>query len=442
MSACFDSINTNKKLIDQALKYNLAGICLTDHEILSGHVEFLDYYNKIKKDHPDFKIGLGNEIYLVDERRNRQKYHHFILLAKNDLGHKALRELSSNSWYNSYFDRGMERVPTLKNELIDIVKKYPGTLIATTACLGGELPFLVGELIKLEKNIAAYTADIFTAKEKIHKFVTMMKDLFQEDFYIEIAPGRSKAQIEFNRRIFDIANAYNINVVVATDSHFLTQAERQIHKSYLNAQDGDREIDDFYEFCYLMTEEEVRDLLKDSVKDPTVIDQVLLNTLRIKDSISEYQLFRSPVIPIEEVQFYYPSKDSKYKDIYPSINTMLSSDSDQDRFWVNTCLNRLQELDLENEVYLKRLDTEADVIIFISEKLGQPLTAYFNTLRSYINLFWESGSIVGPGRGSAVGFLSNYLLEITQIDPVKYNLPWFRFLNKERAELPKQYWAV
>ena len=91
---------------------------------------------------------------------------------------------------------------------------------------------------------------------------------------------------------------------------------------------------------------------------------------------------------------------------------------------------------INNEEYIARLETEADVIDFIGHKLGTCLFAYFNTFKHYIDLFWECGSIVGPGRGSATGFLSNYLLGITQLDPIRWKLPWFRFLNKERAELP------
>lgn len=427
-----DSINKTDKLIDKAIEYGLKGICLTDHEVLSGHVGFLEYYNKIKKNNPDFKIGLGNEIYLIDERKNKQKFYHFLLVAKNDLGHRALRELSSGAWYNSYFDRGMERVPTLYSELEAIVKKYPNTLIASTACLGGYLPSLVLELIKLEKYPEMTHLETAKLKQTIVDFLNFMTGLFGKDFYIEIAPGRSKSQIEYNKRVISIADAYDIKVIIATDSHFLTKNDRFIHKSYLNAQDGDREIDDFYEYCYLMTKEEILDILQDSFNDNNLVEKFLNNTIEIYDKIEGYKLFNSPVIPVEKVT-QFPVYDIYYE--YPSIHEMFISDDEQNRFWINTCVNRLNELNLLNNEYLSRLNIEADVILYISEKLQKSLSAYFNTLRSYINLFWECGSIVGPGRGSAVGFLSNFLLGITQLDPIKYDLPWFRFLNKERVEL-------
>jgi DNA polymerase-3 subunit alpha len=112
-----DCINRPKDLIDKAIELGLSGIAITDHECLSGHMEVNQYAQKIKEKYPDFKIALGNEIYLVDERVSGIKYYHFILIAKDAIGHKALREMSSIAWYNSYVDRGMERVPITKSEL-------------------------------------------------------------------------------------------------------------------------------------------------------------------------------------------------------------------------------------------------------------------------------------------------------------------------------------
>ena len=97
------------------------------------------YAKEIKEKYPDFTIALGNEIYLTDTRDKNQKYYHFILLAKDRLGYQGLCELSSTAWYNVYTDRRLERVPTLKSELQEIMKKYKGHIIATTACMGGEL---------------------------------------------------------------------------------------------------------------------------------------------------------------------------------------------------------------------------------------------------------------------------------------------------------------
>ena len=128
-----DCINTPKDLIYKAIELGLSGICITDHERLSAHVKVNKIAAELRKTNPEFVIGLGNEIYLVDERVPGQKYYHFILIAKDAIGHRALRELSSTAWFNSYTDRGMERVPTLKSELAEIMKKYKGKVIEKTA---------------------------------------------------------------------------------------------------------------------------------------------------------------------------------------------------------------------------------------------------------------------------------------------------------------------
>ena len=137
-----DAINKPEDLIDKAIELGLSGIAITDHECLSAHIDAEKHMNEIRDKYPDFKLALGNEIYLVDQRVAGQKYYHFILIAKDAIGHRALRELSSQAWMNSYVDRRLERVPTTKDELTEIVQKYRGHLIATTACIGGELPSL------------------------------------------------------------------------------------------------------------------------------------------------------------------------------------------------------------------------------------------------------------------------------------------------------------
>ena len=99
-----DCIKRPKDLINTAIKLGLGGIAITDHECLSSHMEVNQYAKEIKEKYPDFKIALGNEIYLTETRDNGQKYYHFILIAKDAIGHKALRDLSSKAWYFSFFD--------------------------------------------------------------------------------------------------------------------------------------------------------------------------------------------------------------------------------------------------------------------------------------------------------------------------------------------------
>ena len=428
-----DCINQPKALIDKAIELGLSGIAITDHECLSAHMEVNQYAKKLRETNPDFVVALGNEIYLTDDRSSGQKYYHFILIAKDEIGHRALRELSSIAWQNSYVDRKMERVPTLKSELATIVNKYSGHLIATTACLGGEL-----STHALAMQLAENVGDNTTAQEHyfaILDFIKFCVDLFGEDFYIECAPASGEEQLIVNRKLARIASALGVKLVAGTDSHYLTKADRLVHKAYLNSKDGDREIDSFYEFSRLMDYDEAKDLLTMAFEKYYKAEEVLANTNEIREKIKFYSLERKQIIPKVPVKDY-PKRFIQFNYPLYTISYLLNSNNIQERYWINECLNALEEKNLYNRQYLERIEIEADVIKFIGDKLDDCLFAYFNTFKHYIDLFWECGSIVGPGRGSATGFLSNYLLGITQLDPIRWNLPYWRFLNKERAELP------
>ena len=117
-----DCINKLPNLIERGKEIGLAGMAITDHETIAQSIRVC----KLQKENPDFKIAIGNEIYLTDTRDKGQKYYHYILIAKDKEGHKQLRRLSSRAWMCSYWDRGMERVPTLKEELEAIVRENPG----------------------------------------------------------------------------------------------------------------------------------------------------------------------------------------------------------------------------------------------------------------------------------------------------------------------------
>jgi DNA polymerase-3 subunit alpha len=429
-----DSINRPKDLIDTAINLGLSGIAITDHECLSAHMEVNQYAKELQKTHPNFTIALGNEIYLVDERKHNQQYYHFLLLAKDELGHKALRELSSKAWYNSYADKGMERVPTTKEELSNVVNKYKGHLIATTACIGGELSSNVYLLANATENTQYY-------HNKIKDFIEYCLDLFGNDFYIECAPSTADDQMIVNNKLYNIATELGVKMTVGTDAHYLRPKDRPIHKAYLNSKGGEREVDSFYEFTYVMSPQEVSDLLKPCFvnldKTPEqIVNWIFDNSHEIESKISWYSLERKQIIPKVQVKDYPIALNDILKekqDKIPVFCNLMLSNNIQERCWANECYISLSKKIYNKQIseqkfdeYLKRLEIEADIIKDISNKLEDCLFAYFNTFKHYIDLFWECGSIVGPGRGSATGFLSNYLLGITQLDPVRWNLPYWR----------------
>lgn len=423
-----DCINKIKNLIQRAIDNGLSGIALTDHEALCGIPEAKEVEDSIKQEHPNFKVAIGNEIYLIENRDLKQRYFHFILIAKDLIGWQMLKELSSLAWVQSYRDRGMERVPTLKSELQECINKFgKGHLVGTTACLGGELSTLTLQLCQLEKAQAPIE-EINKVKSKIHDFLTFCLSIFGDDFYIECAPGRSKDQLLVNNRLYDIAKAYNIKMVIGTDVHFLTKEDRFVHKAYLNSKDGEREVDSFYEYSYLQTEEEIQN----NLEIPNYLEMVK-NSEEIYNKIENFSIWHTQQIPEVEVSDY--TKKNELIE-YKTLNKLYNSDDKHDRYWVNQCVDKLKEKDLFNKVYLDRLEEEASTKQYIGDKLDTNLFSYPITLQHYIDMFWECGSPVGAGRGSSCAGLNHYLLEVTQVDPVKEQLPWFRYLNKERVELP------
>ena len=428
-----DCINQPKALIDKAIELGLSGIAITDHECLSAHMEVNQYAKTLREKHPNFTVALGNEIYLTDDRSTGQKYYHFILIAKDEIGHRALRELSSIAWSNSYVDRKMERVPTLKSELANIVSKYPGHLIATTACLGGEL-----STNALNMQLAEYVNDTdnaYRCYERIVEFMQFCLRLFGNDFYIECAPASTQDQVVVNKRLLKIAKAFGVKMVPGTDAHYLTEQDRLIHKAYLNSKDGEREIDSFYEFARLMSPEETFNLLEYSFEKDD-IEWILNNSNELKEKIKYFSLERKQIIPkiklpiYSEWDIYEFTKPVDWKfaaDTWPTLKWLCEEGNVQERYWLYECLKSLYDKGLQDKSdYWDRLEIEANVIRYIGNKHDDCLFAYFNTFKHYIDLFWRCGSIVGPGRGSATVFLSNYLLGITQLDPVRWNLPYWR----------------
>ena len=403
-------------------------------------MEVNQYAKKLQETNPDFTIALGNEIYLTDTRDKGQKYYHFILIAKDEVGYRALKELSSIAWYNLYVDRGIERVPLLKEELASLMENYKGHIIATTACLGGELSTeILAMLNAMEVN------DIKTVtyhRQKINEFLYYCINTFGDDFYIECAPANNKDQIKVNKKLYEIATNNNIKITVGTDAHYLSKTDRFVHKAYLNSKDGEREVDDFYEFSRLMDESEVRELLALCFEDYE-INNILNNSINLKNSIQFYSLEKHQSIPEVEVIDYPPTAwwgvNNDWADDmngFPILKSLFTSDNIQERYWVNECWKALEEKELlEDWRYLERLEEEARVKRVIGEKLQTCMFAYPNTLKHYIDLFWECGSTVGAGRGSACAALNHYLLGITQLDPIKWELPFWRYLNDERVEL-------
>ena len=313
------------------------------------------------------------------------------------------------------------------------MKKYKGHIIATTACMGGELSTnLYGLALARKEQDKEKELEYYN---NACEFINFCVDVFgKEDFYIECAPSTKADQVLVNKQLLNVAHAFGLKMVVGTDAHYLKKEDRYVHKSYLNSKQEEREVDDFYEYAYMQSPDEVREHLSAAMSDRD-IDWIFENSLEVKKKIDFYSLEKHQHIPEVAVKNYQKGKNFDVGN-RTVLNELFESDNVQERYWVNQCCEALinKGIGLKDK-YLDRLEEEARVKKVIGEKLETCMFAYPNTLQHYIDLFWRCGSTVGAGRGSACSGLNHYLLGVTQLDPIEWSLPFWRYLNDERVEL-------
>ncbi|MGX6580033.1 PHP domain-containing protein [Bacillus velezensis] len=451
-----DSTNSVGELLKTAVQMNYKGLAITDHEVLSAHLEAIKTVREMKKkgDMPaDFKLILGNEAYLVDSleevrdnyKSGQTKFPHFLMLAIDPKGHEQLRILSSQAWENSFYTGTMERVPTVKKDVEELLSKDPGHIIATTACLGSEVNINLLRIKECEES-----GDIQSIKQhklKIHEFITWCVKVFGKDkFFIELQPALSEEQIYCNKKLADIANGYGLKMIVTTDAHFLRPEDRAIHQAFLNAKDGEREVDSFYEACFVQNVDEIHERM--DYMDEEIINEAIENTLLIGEMIEDYTIEHEPIIPKMELpQFKLRHLFKPAYNEYEYIKKMSESKDEQDRYLLKLIEDgfddKLKTNELTKEAFhkiLNRINVELGELWEISQKLNQSMPSYYITVREIINIIWDDecggDSLVGAARGSAAGYLVNYLLDNTQFNPMQYDLPHWRHIHKSRPDLP------
>lgn len=458
-----DSINQLPLLFDRARELELTGLAITDHESLSGHIKAIQYVNgkraKLKEKYEseqdenkknlvkkeldywnNFKLILGNEIYLTRNDltkdnyiKGQDKYYHFILLAKDEEGHKQLRELSSRAWSHS-FRQFIERVPTYYRDIEEVIGSNPGHIIGSTACLGSKFANLVREY--LDNN---HSKEIV---KRMDNFVQWCQTQFGKDnFFIELQSSESDDQNIYNECALAYAKARGLKVIITTDAHYIKKEDRPLHKAYLNAGEGDRETDAFYSGTYLQSVEDIKGYMNNISSED--IDWMLDNTNLIASQIEEYTLYHKEIVPkIKlEKQFSYCLAIHELAREREYIAKFMNSESEQDRYYINGILNGLEKRIDKNkwEYYIDQINREVAEVWEITQKIGNDLSSYFNTMAKVVDIMWNEGdSLVGISRGSAGGFVSNYLLGITQMDPIKYGIEnmYWRFIHRDRPELP------
>ena len=429
-----DCIIKEDDLLKYAVELGHEVVAITDHESVMNAVKVEKAYKKIKEKNPDFKVIFGNEIYLCRNGLNNEnfvtgqdKYYHFILLAKDAIGHQQIREISTRAWLRSYMARGMRRVPTYYQDLIDVIGADRGHVVGCTACLGGALGT---QLLKYKetKDEALYG--------KIQQWCDQMEWIFGADnFFLELQPSESHEQTYVNRMLIDLANNFHYRFIISTDSHYLKKEDASIHSAYLNAQDGDREVASFYATTYMMDTEELESHMD---LTPEELEEAYSNIRRIAAMCEDYSLLKPLKIPElkwKECRTEYPIN---WGEAIPMLDTFINSPHEADRRLVFAIIDGVEKHpDLQNQRAYDEINMNLEMTWQSSNVNNARWSAYLLNLQKIIDVCWDAGTLVAPGRGSGVGFILLYVLGITQINPLAEKTKTFawRFLNPERASV-------
>lgn len=461
-------------LVEKAIADGMRGIALTDHGAMFGVKEFYNYVKKknskydsaikelkgeIKKleseataSHQEeieqlkikikeqeakkFKPIIGCECYVARRGRHMKDGRpdmsgwHLVVLAKNLKGYKNLIKMVSHSWTEGYYMR-----PRIDKELLE---KYHEGLIVSTACLGGEIP----------KKIQA--EDV----EETEKAVQWFKNLFGDDFYLELQRHKANRpdanseayplQQKVNAELLKLGEKFNVKVIATNDVHFVEEEDADAHDRLICLSTG-KDFDDPKRMRYtkqewLKTTAEMNHIFAD-------IPQVLENTLEIIDKVDYYSIDSDALMPFFTIEASFGTEEG-YKQKYSEEDLIkefgdkeyhrlggydkvirIKLESDYLKYLTMIGADKRYGKDRNSEI-VERLDFELDVM----KTMGFP--GYFLIVQDFIAAARDMGVAVGPGRGSAAGSAVAYCLGITDIDPIKYDLLFERFLNPDRISMP------
>jgi DNA polymerase III subunit alpha len=391
-----DGASQLPNLVDRAIELGMKAIALTDHGVMYGAIELI----KICRS-KNIKPIIGNEMYVINgdiTKQERRPRYHQVVLAKNTKGYKNLVKLTSISHLQGVQGKGIFSRPCINKELL---KEYREGLIVTSACLGGEVP----------QAILAGKPDI------ARRVAQWYKDVFGEDYYLEIQDHGSPEDRIVNVEIIKIARELGIKFVATNDSHYISCYDVEAHDALLCIQTGKLIIEDnrmrYSGTEYLKSAEEMKQLFRDHLPDD-VIEEAVTTTLEVAEKVEPYNILGEPRIP------NYPIPSGHTADTYV-----------EEIAWQGLLerLNRKSRNEIDS-VYKERLEYELKMI----QQMG--FSTYFLVVWDYIKFARDNDIPVGPGRGSAAGSLVAYSMGITNIDPVHHGLLFERFLNPERKSMP------
>jgi DNA polymerase-3 subunit alpha len=394
-----------KKLMKKAKADGMPAVAITDHGNMFGAFEF---YQAAKSE--GILPVIGCEFYMVEDRfiktfgqGKKDKRYHQLLLAKNQKGYENLAKLCSLGYLEGFYSK----YPRVDKALI---KQYSEGLIATSCCIGAEIP----------------QAILFKSEEEAEKLFVEWHELFGDDFYVELQrhnlkniDNTGKSQEDVNQVLIKFARKYNVSIIATNDSHYIDESDANAHDILLCINTSEfqstpkatnEESGKGYRFgfpneqFFFKTQAEMAELFKDI---PEAID----NTNKLIDSIEPPKLARDIVLP----HYIIPDGFESQNDYI----THLAVEGCKKRYG-GSIPGNVEE----------RLNFELNTI----RQSG--FAGYFLIVQDFTTAARDMGVWVGPGRGSAAGSLVAYCLGITNVDPVKYDLLFERFLNPERVSMP------
>lgn len=373
------------KLVEFGQKHQFKALAITDHGNIFGAVKF---FEKCKK--ANIKPVLGIESYFTEDiavKTADNKYYHLILLVQNEIGYRNLCKLISAAYQQGFYFK-----PRIDYNLLE---KYSEGLIATTACLGGHIPKLL-----MQQNFAE-------AEKRIDWFLSVFGP---DRFFLEVQPEDQTEQVTLNKLIYEYGAKKGVKIVATTDSHYVSPDDREAHEVMLSIQ----------------THAKVTDTDRFTFGDVRAHIRTQADMLQLFPPEMVYQ---SGIIA-DQCDFQF-----KNKLFFPKFE--IPAEHTTDSYFKLLCAQGLDQLITngfvsqdQTQIYRDRLEIEMSLICSMG------FVGYFLVVSDFIQWAKRAGIPVGPGRGSAAGSLVAWTLQITNIDPIQYNLLFERFLNPERISMP------
>lgn len=381
-----DGFATPKEYLNRANEIGLKGFCISNH----GNQYSWVYFDELKKDYPEIKMLYGVELYEcfdINIQDKDSKYFHLVAIAKNEKGRIALNEIITKSNFEGFYYK--PRVD------LNLLKPYAENLIITTACLASKL--------SREPDYA-----------KCVEYVNEYKSIFPH-FYLEIESHSHDDQKQYNNKILQLSKDTSTPFVITTDSHAATKEDLYYQARHVQIARDDDTLTETYEGCYLQSTEEIHEILDKQIGEENV-EIGLKNTLEIMDLVETVNMpFQSPQLPTFPLPEGFDS-NTEYLRYLAHIG------------WKNRKFNLMSKE--EQDKRKERLDYELKIISQMN------YDGYFLIVWDFINWAKSNGIMVGAGRGSCGGSIVCYLLGISELDPIKYDLIFERFLNPERVSMP------